>query len=144
MAVRLRLRKTGTRNKPCFRIVVADARSPRDGRFIENLGYYDPRRSDERLDLERAEYWLSVGAQASETVESIIKRARDGKSLTAPEKVIPAPMLSPKPPPVEEAPAEEAAAEEAPAEEAAAEEAPAEEAAAEEAPAEEAEEEAKA
>ena len=74
--VKLRLRRTGTRNKACFRIVAADARSPRDGRFIEVIGYYDPRHEDEKIDLERVEYWLSNGAQPSQTVGHIISRAR--------------------------------------------------------------------
>ncbi|MCJ8331612.1 MAG: 30S ribosomal protein S16 [Lentisphaeria bacterium] len=74
--VKLRLRRGGTRNKPCYRIVAADARSPRDGKFIEILGYYDPRHEDEQIDLERAEYWLGNGAQANETVSHIIARAR--------------------------------------------------------------------
>lgn len=81
MSVRLRLRRTGARNKPCYRIVAADQRSPRDGRFIEILGLYDPRHQDEKINLERAEHWLKVGAQPSETVMSIIKRARAGKSF---------------------------------------------------------------
>jgi small subunit ribosomal protein S16 len=89
--------------------VAADQRSPRDGRFIEILGVYDPRRSDETIDLERAEYWLGVGAQPSPTVSDIIRRARAGTPLTPPEK------------PEPEAPAEveEAAAEGSPAEAAA-------------------------
>ncbi len=83
MAVRIRLRRTGKRNAPCHRIVVADARSPRDGRFIENIGTYDPRHKTEQIDLERVDYWLSNGAQPSETVGAIIKRARAGVSLGA-------------------------------------------------------------
>jgi small subunit ribosomal protein S16 len=61
-----------------FRIVVADQRSPRDGRFIENIGTYDPRKPgvNYTLKLERAEYWLSKGAQPSETVRSILKKAK--------------------------------------------------------------------
>ena len=78
MSVKIRLRRTGKRNAPAHRIVVADNRSPRDGRFIEILGYYDPRAKKETIDLERAEYWLGQGAQASETVSCIIKRARAG------------------------------------------------------------------
>ncbi|MBQ9367238.1 MAG: 30S ribosomal protein S16, partial [Victivallales bacterium] len=62
--------------------VVADARSPRDGRFIENIGYYDPRHNDEKIDLERAKYWIGQGAQPSDTVKSIIRRAE--KAATAP------------------------------------------------------------
>ena len=68
MAVRLRLRRTGTKNKACYRIVAADSRSPRDGRFIEILGYYDPRREDEKINLGRVDYWMSNGAQPSKTV----------------------------------------------------------------------------
>jgi small subunit ribosomal protein S16 len=78
MAVKIRLRRAGKVNEPSHRIVVADGRSPRDGRFIENIGIYDPRHKTERLDLARADYWLSHGAQASETVAAIIKRARAG------------------------------------------------------------------
>lgn len=77
MAVRIRLRRIGGRNDPVFRIVVADARSPRDGRFIETLGTYDPKRAENNcvLNLDRARYWLAKGAQPTETVRSILKRA---------------------------------------------------------------------
>lgn len=77
MAVRIRLRRIGGRNDPVFRIVVADARSPRDGRFIETLGTYDPKKAENNcvLNLDRARYWLSKGAQPTETVRSILKRA---------------------------------------------------------------------
>jgi small subunit ribosomal protein S16 len=71
----------GKRNAPSHRIVVADNRSPRDGRFIEILGYYNPREKNEKIDVERAQYWLSQGAQPSDTVASIIKRAQAGISL---------------------------------------------------------------
>ncbi|HVM60165.1 MAG TPA: 30S ribosomal protein S16 [Verrucomicrobiae bacterium] len=75
--VKIRLRRVGTKNVPAYRIVVADARSPRDGRFIENIGTYDPRKATDnfRLDLERAKYWVQKGAQPSETVRSILKKA---------------------------------------------------------------------
>ena len=86
MAVRIRLKRTGSKNKACYRIVVADARSQRDGRIIENLGLYDPRHNDENIDLERADYWISCGAQPSETVADLIKRAR-GKTVKSEEKV---------------------------------------------------------
>lgn len=78
MAVRIRLKRIGTTNAPAYRIVVADKRSPRDGRFIEEIGSYLPLKRDDNvvLKLERAEYWLSKGAQPSETVASFIKRAR--------------------------------------------------------------------
>ena len=77
MAVRIRLRRVGTKNVPSYRIVVADGRSPRDGRFIENLGTYDPRKADVnfKVDLERARYWIQKGAQPSDTVRSILKKA---------------------------------------------------------------------
>ncbi|MCP4177382.1 MAG: 30S ribosomal protein S16 [bacterium] len=76
MAVRIRMKRTGGKNKPCYRIVVADARSQRDGKVIETLGFYDPRHDTEQVNTERADYWISVGAQASETVAGVIKRAK--------------------------------------------------------------------
>src|SRR5919201_5165846 len=77
MAVRIRLRRVGRKKNPVYRIVVADARSPRDGRFIEMIGHYQPRRADMGLDVnvERANYWLDVGAQPSDTVRSLLRRA---------------------------------------------------------------------
>ncbi len=76
--VRLRLARMGRKKKPHYRIVAADSRAPRDGRFIEQLGYYNPMTDpfDLKLDLERVDHWLSVGAQPSETVGSLIERAR--------------------------------------------------------------------
>ncbi|RMH03960.1 MAG: 30S ribosomal protein S16 [Planctomycetota bacterium] len=79
MAVVLRLKRFGRRNRPFYRICVMDARTRRDGRVIEELGHYDPVNSgaDEpafELDTERASYWLSVGARPSETVASFLKR----------------------------------------------------------------------
>ena len=81
MAVKIRLKRTGTRNKSCFRIVVMDVRSARDGRAIEELGFYDPRGKQEKVALDRVEYWTGVGAAVSETVAAIIDRAKNGKSL---------------------------------------------------------------
>jgi len=77
VAVRIRLRRVGTKNVPIYRIVVADGRSPRDGRFIENIGTYDPRKAGDNfhVDLERAKHWIGKGAQPSETVRSILKKA---------------------------------------------------------------------
>lgn len=77
MAVKIRMKRVGAKNAPVYRIVVADGRSPRDGKFIEELGTYQPlKKSDNvKFDLERAKYWLSKGAQPSETVASFIKRA---------------------------------------------------------------------
>ncbi|HOB99165.1 MAG TPA: 30S ribosomal protein S16 [Verrucomicrobiota bacterium] len=85
MAVRIRLKRIGTTNAPAYRIVVADGRSPRDGRFIEEIGSYLPQKRENNvtLALERAEYWLSKGARPTETVASFIKRAR--KSAPAPQ-----------------------------------------------------------
>jgi small subunit ribosomal protein S16 len=78
MSVKIRLKRVGAKNAPAYRIVVADARSPRDGRFIEEIGSYDPKRSgvNYSLNLERARYWVGVGAQPSETVASFIKKAQ--------------------------------------------------------------------
>ena len=76
--VRIRLKRTGAKNSPSFRIVVADSRSPRDGGFIEELGNYQPLMSGQnfKISLERAEYWLSQGAQPSATVASLVRRAK--------------------------------------------------------------------
>ena len=77
--VRLRLTRMGAKKRPFYRIVAADSRSPRDGRCIEQLGYYDPMASSKTLkvDLERVDYWMGVGAQPSDTVVSLIARARE-------------------------------------------------------------------
>ncbi len=77
MPVRIRLRRVGTKNVPCYRIVVADGHSPRDGRFIENIGTYDPKKAKDnfKVDVERAKHWISRGAQPSNTVRSILKKA---------------------------------------------------------------------
>ncbi|MBK9140471.1 MAG: 30S ribosomal protein S16 [Verrucomicrobia bacterium] len=77
MAVKIRLKRIGARNTPAYRIVVADSRSPRDGRFIEEIGSYNPLQAGTNftLKLDRAKYWLSVGAQPSETVASFIRKA---------------------------------------------------------------------
>jgi small subunit ribosomal protein S16 len=76
------LRRIGTKNVPAYRIVVADGRSPRDGRFIENIGTYDPKKAKDnfKVDVERAKHWISKGAQPSDTVRSILKKA--GKTAT--------------------------------------------------------------
>ncbi len=84
MAVKIRLRRIGTTNVPVYRIVVADGRSPRDGRFIENLGTYDPQKAENNftVDLERARYWIQKGAQPSDTVRSLIKKAEKQAAAT--------------------------------------------------------------
>ncbi len=72
----IRLRRTGSTKRPYYRVVVADSRSWRDGRFVEVLGHYDPRRDPAvvKIDAERARYWLDKGAQASDTVRSLLER----------------------------------------------------------------------
>ncbi len=77
--VKIRMRRTGCRNHAAYRIVAADSRSPRDGKFIEILGWYDTQIKDEnfKLNLERVDYWLKQGAQPSDTVATLIRRARN-------------------------------------------------------------------
>jgi small subunit ribosomal protein S16 len=79
MAVAIRLRREGSKDRPFYRIVVADSRSRRDGRFIEMIGTYDPMKKGENnalVDLPKADEWIGKGAKASETVASIIRKAR--------------------------------------------------------------------
>jgi small subunit ribosomal protein S16 len=78
MAVTLRLTRAGGKKAPFYRVVAADSRSPRDGRFIEQVGIYDPLRSpaEVKLDKARVEHWLSVGAVPSQTVSELIQRYR--------------------------------------------------------------------
>lgn len=164
MAVKIRLKRMGKIRTPFYRIVVADSRTKRDGRVIEEIGTYNPKTDPSTINVvsERAQYWLGVGAQPTEAVAAILKITGDiggNNTLKHPEpkadkaaafetalkalhtdlpkpkaKKVEKPVEEPK---AEEAKAEEPVAEDAPAEEAVA-EAPAEEAAAEEAPAEEA------
>jgi len=77
MAVKIRLRRMGAKKAPFYRIVVADSRYPRDGRFIEEVGYYDPMTNPAtiKLDNEKVEKWLANGAQPTETVKSILKKS---------------------------------------------------------------------
>ena len=112
MAVKIRLKRCGKRNAASYRIVVADVRSARDGRFIEEIGFYNPKSKVETVDQERAAYWISVGAQANGTVENILKRAKSGKVLV---KAAPKGMNAATPKKVV-APVKEVAAEEAPVE----------------------------
>lgn len=143
MAVRLRLMRMGKKKQPTYRIVAADSRSPRDGRFIDIVGTYDPRREPSALKVEneKAVAWLHKGALPTERVEKLLKISGawdefkgnpEGTSVTEapPAKVIvqqapkipePKPVVEPKAEVAEDAPAEEA-----PAEEVAAEETPAE------------------
>ena len=77
MATKIRLKRMGAKKKPFYRIVVADSRAPRDGRFIEEIGYYDPNKNpaDIKVDAEKAQKWLSTGTQPSDTVRSLFKKA---------------------------------------------------------------------
>lgn len=75
--VKIRLRRMGAKKAPYYRIIVADSRCPRDGRFIEELGTYDPMAEGEqriKVDMERAQYWIANGAQPTETVRSLLKK----------------------------------------------------------------------
>lgn len=75
MAVKIRLRRMGAKKAPFYRIVVADSRYPRDGRFIEEVGYYDPTKEPSviKIDAEKAKKWLDNGAQATDTVKALLK-----------------------------------------------------------------------
>jgi small subunit ribosomal protein S16 len=85
MAVKIRMKRVGAKNNPVFRIVVADGRSPRDGKFIEELGTYSPLKKGDNytIKLDRAKHWVSKGAQPSETVASLIKKAGKTAAVTA-------------------------------------------------------------
>lgn len=80
MSVKIRLRRMGKKKQPHYRIVVADSRSPRDGRFVENLGYYNPIPDPARLvvDLDRVDHWVGQGAILSRTVGNLLTKARAG------------------------------------------------------------------
>ena len=77
MAVRIRLRRMGAKKQPSYRVVVADSRFPRDGRFIEEIGFYDPTVEPPviRIDQEKAQQWIKNGAQPTDTVRALIKKA---------------------------------------------------------------------
>ena len=108
MAVTIRLRREGARNRPYYKVVVADSRSPREGKFIEIIGTYDPKKPDHNstLKLDRAEYWIARGAQPSDTVRSLIKKNKDpeaaakkaaavaAKKAAVPPKAPPAPVAT--------------------------------------------------
>ncbi len=87
--VRIRLRRVGKKKRPSYRVIVADSRSPRDGRFIEAVGHYDPLTEPTTINLkaDRIEYWLSVGAQPTDTVRKLIKRAGIGEQPAAEQAV---------------------------------------------------------
>lgn len=77
MAVKIRLKRMGAKKKPFYRIVVADSRSPRDGRFIEEIGYYDPLKNpaEIKIDQDKAADWLQKGAQLTDTARALFKKA---------------------------------------------------------------------
>lgn len=77
MAVKIRLKRMGAHKKPFYRVVVADSRSPRDGKFIEEIGYYNPltNPADVKIDSEKAKKWISNGAQPTETVRSLFRKS---------------------------------------------------------------------
>ena len=77
MAVKIRLKRMGQKKAPFYRIVVADARSPRDGKFIEEIGYYNPMTEPKeiKIDAEKAKKWLGNGAQPTETVKTLFKKS---------------------------------------------------------------------
>ncbi len=141
MAMKIRLARGGSKKRPFYRIVAADSRMPRDGRFIEKLGTYNPllpKDSEERvkMNMERVQYWLDQGAQPTDRISRFLEAAGtiEKKERNNPQKGEPGQKAKDR---AEEKAAKAAEAAEAPAEDAPAEEAPADEAPAEEAPAEE-------
>lgn len=83
--VAIRLRREGTTNTPYYKVVVTDQRSPRDGKFIEIIGNYDPKKKDlnANIDLARADYWIGQGAKPSDTARSLIKKVRKSAATAA-------------------------------------------------------------
>ena len=83
MAVKIRLKRIGAKKQPSYRVVVADSRSPRDGRFIEEIGFYNPliEPVDIRIDLEKVDHWMKNGAQPTDTVRALINKAKKLKRL---------------------------------------------------------------
>src|SRR5438552_19113364 len=109
MAVSIRLRREGTKNSPYYKVVVADRRSPRDGKFIEIIGAYDPKKPghNSTLKIDRIEYWISKGAQPSDTVRSLIKQNKKATTTAKPSPRVEAD--SPQPPHEESSPPSEPA-----------------------------------
>ena len=75
MAVKMRLSRMGAKKAPTYRVIVADSRSPRDGRFIEEIGYFNPRSDELKIDAEKAKKWISNGAQPTDTVKVLLKKS---------------------------------------------------------------------
>ncbi len=86
MSVSIRLRREGAKNRPYYKVVVTDSRSPRDGKFIEIIGTYDPKKTghNSSLKIDRAEYWIARGAQPSDTVRSLLKKNKKQTAAAAP------------------------------------------------------------
>src|ERR1700682_6442386 len=105
MAVSIRLLREGALNRPYYKVVVPDSRSPREGKFIEIIGTYDPKKPDHNstLKLDRADYWIARGAQPSDTVRSLIKKNKDPEAAAkkaaavAAKKAAAAPKAAPAP-----------------------------------------------
>jgi len=93
MSVSIRLRREGAKNRPYYKIVVADSRSPRDGKFLEIIGNYDPKKTDHNstIKIDRAEYWISKGAQPSDTVRSLLKKNKKVASAAPAQPPVEAP-----------------------------------------------------
>ena len=99
MAVKIRLKRMGAKKRPFYRVVVADARSPRDGRFIESLGYYDPLKSPKvfHVDDERIRHWMATGARPSDAVRELLVRQGTLAAVPHPLRTKTGPKRAPKP-----------------------------------------------
>ena len=75
MAVKMRLRRMGAKKAPTYRVIVADSRSPRDGRFIEEIGFFNPRTDEIKIDADKAKTWIANGAQPTDTVKALLKKS---------------------------------------------------------------------
>ena len=75
MAVKMRLRRTGAKKAPTYRVVVADGRFPRDGRFIEEIGFYNPKTDEIKIDAKKKKSWIGKGAQPTDTVKALLKKS---------------------------------------------------------------------
>ena len=75
MAVKMRLRRMGAKKAPTYRVIIADSRSPRDGRFIEEIGFFNPRSDELKIDADKAKTWLANGAQPTDTVKALLKKS---------------------------------------------------------------------
>ena len=73
--VKMRLRRMGAKKAPTYRVIIADSRSPRDGRFIEEIGYFNPRTDEVKIDADKAKTWIKNGAQPTDTVRALLKKS---------------------------------------------------------------------